>query len=94
MNLLKISLLSIFLFGCGNSDKGKAYVTSQKGGISVIDFDLLAKMLLRLDQLGFNLQELYTHTQPNPLYFNQEDMLYARLIVSDDITCFTDLILY
>ena len=23
-------------------------------GISVIDFDLLAKMLLRLDQLGFN----------------------------------------
>lgn len=63
-------------------------------GISVLDFDLLAKMLLRLDQLGFNLQELYTHTQPNPLYFNQEDMLYARLIVSDDITCFTDLILY
>ena len=39
MNLLKITLLSIFLFGCGNSDKGKAYVTSQKGGISVIDLN-------------------------------------------------------
>ena len=63
-------------------------------GISVLDFDLLAKILLRLDQFGFNLQELYTHTKPNPLYFNQEDMLYAKLIASDDITCFTDLILY
>ena len=63
-------------------------------GISVLDFDLLAKMLLRLDQLGFNLQELYIQTKPNPLYFSQEDMLYARLIASDDITCFTDLILY
>ena len=30
MNLIKIALLSIFLIGCGNSDKGKAYVTSQK----------------------------------------------------------------
>ena len=63
-------------------------------GISVLDFDLLAKMLLRLDQLGFNLQELYIQTKPNPLYFSQEDMLYAKLIASDDITCFTDLILY
>lgn len=63
-------------------------------GISVLDFDLLAKMLLRLDQLGFNLQELYIQTRPNPLYFSQEDMLYAKLIASDDITSFTDLILY
>lgn len=63
-------------------------------GISVLDFDLLAKMLLRLDQLGFNLQELYIQTKPNPLYFSQEDMLYAKLIASDDITSFTDLILY
>jgi len=39
MNLLKITLLSIFLFGCGDSDKGKAYVTSQKGGISVVDLN-------------------------------------------------------
>ena len=39
MNLIKISLLSMLLFGCGNSDKGKAYVTSQKGGISVIDLN-------------------------------------------------------
>ncbi len=63
-------------------------------GISVLDFDLLAKMLLRLDQLGFNLQELYIQTKPNPLYFSQEDMLYAKLIASDDITSFTDLILH
>jgi YVTN family beta-propeller protein len=39
MNLLKITLLSLFLFGCGNSDKGKAYITSQDGGISVIDLN-------------------------------------------------------
>ena len=39
MKTFKIFLLSIFLFGCGNSDKGKAYVTSQKGGISVIDLN-------------------------------------------------------
>jgi len=39
MHLLKITLLTLFLFGCGESDKGKAYVTSQKGGISVIDLN-------------------------------------------------------
>ena len=39
MNLIKVALLSIFLIGCGNSDKGKAYVTSQKGGVSVIDLN-------------------------------------------------------
>ena len=38
MNLIKITFYQ-FLFGCGNSDKGKAYVTSQKGGISVIDLN-------------------------------------------------------
>ena len=39
MHLLKITLLTLFLFGCGESDKGKAYVTSQKGGVSVLDLN-------------------------------------------------------
>ena len=39
MHLLKIILLTLFLFGCGESDKGKAYVTSQKGGVSVLDLN-------------------------------------------------------
>jgi len=39
MHLLKILLLTLFLFGCGESDKGRAYVTSQKGGVSVLDLN-------------------------------------------------------
>jgi len=39
MHLLKITLLTLFLFGCGESDKGRAYVTSQKGGVSVLDLN-------------------------------------------------------
>ena len=42
MNLIKIALLSIFLIGCGETDRGKAYITSQEGGISVIDLNTMA----------------------------------------------------
>ena len=43
-NILKYHIVSLnfyIKFGCGNSDKvgRKAYVTSQKGGISVIDLN-------------------------------------------------------
>ena len=39
MNWLRIFLLSLLLVGCGQADRGKAYVTSQKGGVSVIDLN-------------------------------------------------------
>jgi len=39
MSFLKIIFITFFLAGCGSSDKGKAYVTSQKGGVSVIDLN-------------------------------------------------------
>ena len=42
MNLLKIIFISFFIVGCsGEVDRGKAYVTSQKGGISVIDLNVM-----------------------------------------------------
>ncbi|MGB1086510.1 MAG: DUF5074 domain-containing protein [Methylophilaceae bacterium] len=39
MNFLKLAFLTLFLIGCGQADRGKAYVTSQEGGISVIDLN-------------------------------------------------------
>lgn len=39
MNWLKLVFLTFFLIGCGQADRGKAYITSQKGGISVIDLN-------------------------------------------------------
>ncbi len=39
MNWLKLIVLVLLLSGCGEADRGKAYVTSQKGGISVIDLN-------------------------------------------------------
>ena len=39
MNFLKLAFLTLFLIGCGQADRGKAYVTSQEGGISIIDLN-------------------------------------------------------
>ena len=33
--------LFLFLVGCGQSDRGKAYITSQEGGVSVIDLNTM-----------------------------------------------------
>jgi len=39
MSRLSSLILILFLVGCGQADRGKAYVTSQKGGVSVIDLN-------------------------------------------------------
>jgi len=39
MNWIKTFFIAIFLVGCGQADRGKAYVTSQDGGVSVIDLN-------------------------------------------------------
>ena len=39
MNWIKIFFIAIFLVGCGQADRGKAYVTSQDGGVTVIDLN-------------------------------------------------------
>ena len=39
MHFIKLLLLTFFLIGCGQADRGKAYVTSQDGGVSVIDLN-------------------------------------------------------
>lgn len=41
MNWLKIAALTFFLVGCSQGDRGKAYITSQEGGISVIDLNTM-----------------------------------------------------
>ena len=46
MNWLKLVFLTFFLIGCGQADRGKAYITSQKGGISVIDLNSMEVCLL------------------------------------------------
>ncbi|MDC0422785.1 beta-propeller fold lactonase family protein [Methylophilaceae bacterium] len=52
MNLIKIALLSIFLIGCGETDRGKAYITSQEGGISVIDLNTM-EVINKLNAGGY-----------------------------------------
>ena len=39
MKYIKLILLSVFLVGCGDADRGKAFITSEKGGITVIDLN-------------------------------------------------------
>ena len=41
MNWFKLIALTLFLIGCGEADRGKAYITSQEGGISVIDLNTM-----------------------------------------------------
>ena len=57
-------------------------------GVASLDFDLLSKLLIHLDKLGLTLQKVFREAQLNPLYFGQEDMLYARLIENDDLVKF------
>ena len=39
MNYIKLVFLSVLLVGCGDADRGKVFVTSQEGGITVIDLN-------------------------------------------------------
>ena len=41
MNRLSSLILILFLVGCGQSDRGKAYITSQEGGVTVIDLNTM-----------------------------------------------------
>ncbi len=41
MSWLRIVVLGLFLTGCGQEDRGKAYITSQEGAISVIDLNTM-----------------------------------------------------
>jgi len=78
------------------TDNGEYTVNKVRVRMAVasLDFDLLYKLLVHLDSLGLTLQKVFMEAQLNPLYFGQEDMLYARLIASDDLVKFSDLILY
>ena len=39
MKHVKLFFLVILLVGCGEADRGKAFITSQEGGITVIDLN-------------------------------------------------------
>ena len=39
MKYVKLIFLVILLVGCGEADRGKAFITSQEGGITVIDLN-------------------------------------------------------
>jgi YVTN family beta-propeller protein len=41
MNWFRLLIITLFLVGCGEADRGKAYITSQEGGISVIDLNTM-----------------------------------------------------
>ena len=39
MKYVKLFFLVILLVGCSEADRGKAFITSQEGGITVIDLN-------------------------------------------------------
>tara|TARA_B100000035_G_scaffold151114_1_gene128783 strand:- start:4640 stop:5728 length:1089 start_codon:yes stop_codon:yes gene_type:complete len=39
MNWFRLITITLFLVGCGEADRGKAYITSQEGSISIIDLN-------------------------------------------------------
>jgi hypothetical protein len=63
-------------------------------GVQTLDFDILSKVLMHLDKLKIKLKNVFDRANLNPLYFDQEGMLYARLIEMGDLKTFLDLILY
>ena len=52
MRILSSLILILFLVGCGQSDRGQAYITSQEGGISVIDLNTM-EVINKLNAGGY-----------------------------------------
>ena len=52
MRILSSLILILFLGGCGQSDRGQAYITSQEGGISVIDLNTM-EVINKLNAGGY-----------------------------------------
>ena len=52
MHWLKLALLTLLVSGCGSEDRGKAYVSSQEGFVTVIDLNSM-EVIDQMTDKGF-----------------------------------------
>ena len=57
-----------------------------------LDDDLLRSILKEFDTMGFTLERVFRKAVVNPLYFDDDELEYSKLIDTEDIITFQDLI--
>ena len=57
-----------------------------------LDDDLLRSILKEFDTMGFTLERVFHEAGVNPLYFDDDELEYSKLIDTEDIITFQDLI--
>ena len=57
-----------------------------------LDDDLLRSILKEFDTMGFTLERVFHEARVNPLYFDDDELEYSKLIDTEDIITFQDLI--
>ena len=57
-----------------------------------LDDDLLRSILKEFDTMGFTLERVFREARVNPLYFDDDELEYSKLIDTEDIITFQDLI--
>ena len=60
--------------------------------IENLDDDLLISILKEFDTMGFTLERVFREARINPLYFDDDELEYSKLIDTEDIITFQDLI--
>tara|TARA_Y100000389_G_scaffold180946_1_gene196171 strand:+ start:85 stop:462 length:378 start_codon:yes stop_codon:yes gene_type:complete len=60
--------------------------------IENLDDDLLRSILKEFDTMGFTLERVFREARINPLYFDDDELEYSKLIDTEDIITFQDLI--
>ena len=60
--------------------------------IENLDDDLLISILKEFDTMGFTLERVFREARINPLYFGDDELEYSKLIDTEDIITFQDLI--
>ena len=57
-----------------------------------LDDDILRSILKEFDTMGFTLERVFRKAVVNPLYFDDDELEYSKLIDTEDIITFQDLI--
>ena len=57
-----------------------------------LDDDILRSILKEFDTMGFTLERVFREARVNPLYFDDDELEYSKLIDTEDIITFQDLI--
>ena len=60
--------------------------------IENLDGDLLESILKEFDTMGFTLERIFHEAEVNPLYFDDGELEYSKMIDTEDIITFQDLI--